>query len=94
MQLLSRIPEYVSTELGRASVGVCRPENATKRYKCPFCDEHTHIGEQHVVVTPDVMFRLRRHMHTDCLETAMEYGIDIKLHPEGFDVVRHYFGGG
>lgn len=88
--LLARIPEYVETELGRASVGICRPENATKGYKCPFCGDGIGLGEQHVVVTPDVKFRLRRHLHTDCLETSLEHNVTLKLHPEGFDVVSHY----
>lgn len=85
-----KIPKVVQTELGEATVGVVKPEAATKEYLCPLCDEQIEKGEKHLLVVPVVITRLRRHVHTECLIAFEEGGWSVKLHPNEPEAVKYY----
>jgi hypothetical protein len=85
------IPERVNTELGEATIGRVRAQHATKEYTCPLCDELIPIGEEHLIVVPIVMARLRRHVHTDCLTANLQYMDSIRIHPKEPNIARYYF---
>lgn len=86
-----KIPKEVMTELGEATVGEVSPKNAIKPYICPLCDSEIEFGEKHLIIVPVVKSRLRRHVHTDCLLSHIEYGVSIKLHPKEPDIARYHF---
>lgn len=83
--------EQIETELGTADISTVKTKDALKVYLCPFCDGDIEIGEEHVVVVPQVKARLRRHCHTDCLHEVSQRNMRLKLHPNEPDVVGYYF---
>lgn len=83
-------PTEVETELGRATVGVVTSRNAWRVFKCPLCDGDIEEGEEHLVVVPVRIERLRRHTHTECLINFHNNGYQIKLHPNEPHAMDYY----
>lgn len=86
-----KYPKVVETELGEADVGFVKGGNAHRSYLCPICDEDIEIGESHLVIVPKVIERLRRHVHLDCPQTQIDYGLRITLHPNEPQIETYYF---
>ena len=90
MKLFPGLPDAIMTEIGPTMVEVVTSHNNRGTpYLCPLCNEDIEYDEVHVVAIPSNTPRLRRHIHGECLEANIKYGVDITLHPNSRDAVTY-----
>jgi hypothetical protein len=71
--------KIINTDLGEAEVVQIPSAKASKIHVCAICTYDTEFYEAHLKVIPFQHRAAKRYVHTKCLESAEELGVEIRL---------------